>query len=255
MGNLIAQGLYDPERDTFTGAAHGGVVGFTVGDIFSTLGSMLTGSGRRGRRAAGIEEGRPPEEESILGETPGTEQIPEIPAGPAQRPAGPEMPPGGTQKPPPGPETPPALPGAGPAPSLFIRLDIGQPSGTPIPPARSAVPGAPYEGPSAREIDDEATKTKPEPTPGEAGADNFPQGHFKWNGLDLSIETAKGGVRRDTKPGAPQPWAVEDFPAHYGKIKGTKGAAGVHLDFYLGDHARGRRPRRRRGVEAYPPRR
>ena len=61
------------------------MVGFTVGDIFSTLGSMLTGSGRRGRRAAGIEEGGPPEEESILGETPGTEQIPETPAGPAQR--------------------------------------------------------------------------------------------------------------------------------------------------------------------------
>ena len=115
-----------------------------------------------------------------------------------------------------------------------------------------AVPGAPYEGPSAQEIDDEATKTKPEPMPGEAGADNFPQGHFKWNGLDLSIETAKGGVRRDTKPGAPPPWEVEDFPAHYDKIKG---AAGEHLDFYLGDHARGRRPRRRCGVEAHPPRR
>ena len=50
MGNLIAQELYDPERDTFTGAAKGAAVGFTVGDIFSTLGSMLTGSGRRGRR-------------------------------------------------------------------------------------------------------------------------------------------------------------------------------------------------------------
>ena len=59
MGNLIAQGIYNPERDTFTGTAHGAAVGITVGDIFSTLGSMIAGGGRRGRRDAGFEEARP----------------------------------------------------------------------------------------------------------------------------------------------------------------------------------------------------
>ncbi len=59
MGNPIAQELYDPERDTFTGAAKGAAVGFTVGDIFSTLGSMIAGGGQRGRRGAASRRCRP----------------------------------------------------------------------------------------------------------------------------------------------------------------------------------------------------
>ena len=123
-----------------------------------------------------------------------------------------------------------------------------------IPAVPNIMPRFDYDCPTVEEIDEQAAETEPEPTPDQTDADNYPQGHVKWNGLDLSIETAKGGVRRDTKNDPPA-WEVEDFPAHYGKIKGTKGAAGEHLDFYLGDHARGRRPRRRCGVEAHPPRR
>ena len=38
--------------------AHGAAVGFMVGNIFSTLGSMIAGGGRRGRRA--VRPGGPP---------------------------------------------------------------------------------------------------------------------------------------------------------------------------------------------------
>ncbi len=107
MGNPIAQELYDPERDTFTGAAKGAAVGFTVGDIFSTLGSMIAGGGQRGRRGAGLEE-VPPEE-------------------PRSGPAGGEMPPEGAPQPPPDPETPPTRPGAPQAPSPFTARAFHSP--------------------------------------------------------------------------------------------------------------------------------
>ena len=56
-------------------------------------------------------------------------------------------------------------------------------------------------------------------------------GHITWQGLEISIETAKGG----TRTAADGSWSVEDFPAHYGRIKGTEGADKDHVDVYVGD--------------------
>ena len=77
---------------------------------------------------------------------------------------------------------------------------------------------------------DRAAAHVSEPTPGQAESDNYRQGHMKWQGFDLAIETPAGGTRTDSKGR----WQVDDFPAHYGKIKGTRGADGDHLDFYMG---------------------
>jgi hypothetical protein len=70
------------------------------------------------------------------------------------------------------------------------------------------------------------------PTPGQKDAENYRMGHLDWQGLDISIETPKGGTRT-AKDGS---WSVPDFPASYGRFKGTVGADGDHVDTFIGDH-------------------
>jgi hypothetical protein len=50
--NLIAQGLYDTEREMFQGAAEAGEVGFTVGALFNTLAGMMGVRVRRSKKGA-----------------------------------------------------------------------------------------------------------------------------------------------------------------------------------------------------------
>jgi hypothetical protein len=75
-------------------------------------------------------------------------------------------------------------------------------------------------------------ETNPEPTPGQAEAGNYAKRKVKVHGLDVSIETEAGGVRR-SKPGAAEPWEVT-MPAAYGYIRRTEGADGDQVDVYLG---------------------
>lgn len=75
------------------------------------------------------------------------------------------------------------------------------------------------------------------PTPAQAEADNYKQGHVQiqpW--LNVSIETPRGGTRT-AKDGS---WEVTNFPAHYGKIKGSTGADGDHVDIFIGRNAESR---------------
>lgn len=71
-----------------------------------------------------------------------------------------------------------------------------------------------------------------EPTPAQAEAGNYRKGHLRWQGLDVSVETPRGGTRK----AADGSWEVRDMPAHYGYIRGTEGADGDHVDIYLGEH-------------------
>lgn len=69
-----------------------------------------------------------------------------------------------------------------------------------------------------------------EPTPAQAEAGNYRKAHLRWQGLEVSVETPRGGTRR----AADGSWEVRDMPAHYGYIRGTEGADGDHVDIYLG---------------------
>ena len=89
--------------------------------------------------------------------------------------------------------------------------------------------GAPAVVEDAADVERAAAQAQ-QPTPAQAESDNYKQGHMKWQGFDLAIETPAGGTR--THPQGH--WSVEDYPAHYGKIKGTRGADGDHLDFFMG---------------------
>lgn len=73
----------------------------------------------------------------------------------------------------------------------------------------------------------------PEPTDAQKEAGNYRKGHVRVSGLDVSIENPKGSTRKG-KADAAKPWKVT-MPAHYGYIKGTKGADGDHVDLFIGD--------------------
>lgn len=77
------------------------------------------------------------------------------------------------------------------------------------------------------------TNDRPEPTDAQKSAGNYKLGHARISGMDVSIENPKGSTRR-SKADEPTKWEVK-MPAHYGYIKGTKGADGDHVDLTIGD--------------------
>lgn len=77
-----------------------------------------------------------------------------------------------------------------------------------------------------------------EPTPAQAQAGNFQKGHLKFHGLDMTIETPKGDIRKGPPDENGQPSWQAEMPGHYGYVKGTKGADGDHVDMTLGENAK-----------------
>lgn len=72
------------------------------------------------------------------------------------------------------------------------------------------------------------------PTDRQKEAGNYQMGHHRLkSGFDISIETPRGGTRK-SKEDAPEQWVVPSMPAHYGYVKGIKGADGDHLDLFIG---------------------
>ena len=69
------------------------------------------------------------------------------------------------------------------------------------------------------------------PTRGQRHAGNYQKGHFRWHGLDISIETAKGGTRT-AKDGA---W-TRQLTLPYGYIRRTTGTDGDQVDCFLGPY-------------------
>lgn len=86
----------------------------------------------------------------------------------------------------------------------------------------------------AAPVADAAKQTVKDPTPAQAEAENYKTGKAKWRGLTLSVENEKGSVRSKQTPDGKTAWEVT-MPAHYGRILGTTGADGDHVDFYMGD--------------------
>lgn len=78
---------------------------------------------------------------------------------------------------------------------------------------------------AARDVD-------PAPTEGMKEAGNYRKGHVRVQGLDVSIETARGQERSGTGPDG-ESWSVT-MPAHYGYVRRTEGADGEQVDVYLG---------------------
>lgn len=92
-------------------------------------------------------------------------------------------------------------------------------------------PDRPAPAHDASAMEEAAARVEQAPSPAQQANGNFAKGHVKWNGLDIALETPKGGTRT-AKDGS---WSVEDYPAHYGYVKRTIGKDGDHVDVFMGD--------------------
>ena len=77
------------------------------------------------------------------------------------------------------------------------------------------------------------------PTVAQAKAGNYSKDHVNIFGLNLTIENAKGSIRRGVGPDG-KPWECK-LSANYGYIKGSEGADGDHLDIYLGPYTKSKK--------------
>lgn len=98
--------------------------------------------------------------------------------------------------------------------------------------AGDGTPKKPVTVTTEADIEKVRAQVAPEPTDGQKDALNYKQAHVKLHGLDIAIETPKGGIRRSKKDG-PQ-WESPPMPADYGRIKGSTNSDGEEMDVYIG---------------------
>lgn len=72
---------------------------------------------------------------------------------------------------------------------------------------------------------------RPEPTQAQKEAGNYPKGHTRIAGLDLSIENPEGSTRSGTDPNGKR-WTTT-MAHHYGYVKGTTGNDGDQVDVFV----------------------
>ncbi len=92
---------------------------------------------------------------------------------------------------------------------------------------------APVTVETADDLELVSNEADSEYTPAQGEANNRKLGHAKWNGLDLSIETKAGGVRKGVDKETGKTWETT-MGAAYGYIRGTSGADNMHVDAYVG---------------------
>ncbi len=104
----------------------------------------------------------------------------------------------------------------------------------PLPPGFEIDPdtGIAIAAAQAAEVDAAAAEAAPAPTDAQKEAGNYRKGHVNIQGLDVTIETPRGGERSGISPEG-VPWSVT-MPAHYGYVKRSEAADGEQLDVYVG---------------------
>jgi hypothetical protein len=85
----------------------------------------------------------------------------------------------------------------------------------------------------AREhVNNAASLTERKPSDARVKAGNYRKGKITWHGLRISIENAKGSIRRGVDAKG-KPWSVT-MPASYGYVLRSVGADDDHIDLYMG---------------------
>lgn len=77
-----------------------------------------------------------------------------------------------------------------------------------------------------------ASRAEPEPSDAQKEAGNYRKGHIVIEGIPITIENARGSIRRGIGHGT-KPWAVR-MPCAYGYFKKSEGMDGEHVDTYIG---------------------
>lgn len=81
-----------------------------------------------------------------------------------------------------------------------------------------------------------ASNINTNPSPAQIAAGNYAKDHISLFGLNITIENAKGSIRRGVDSNG-KSWSCK-LPAAYGYIKGSEGADGDHLDVYVGPYTK-----------------
>ena len=110
---------------------------------------------------------------------------------------------------------------------------VEEPAATEQPETSTAPEVEAPQTPLQQSIAEEAAKVNPEPTDAQKEAGNYQKGHIQIDGYDITIETAKGTVRRGTDADG-KPWESE-MHQNYGYIRRTEGTDGDHIDVFLSD--------------------
>lgn len=84
-----------------------------------------------------------------------------------------------------------------------------------------------------KEIDQAGSQADQSPTDAQKEAGNYKKGHVKVQGLDITIENAKGS-KRSGKDADGNAWEVT-LNNHYGYFKRTEGKDGDQVDLFIGD--------------------
>lgn len=113
-------------------------------------------------------------------------------------------------------------------------VDASETAETRDKPEAEAAPATEEAVPTTEEVEEAAAETDPNPTDGQKEAENYKTGKIDWRGRTLSIENAKGS-ERSGKDAEGNEWKVT-MPATYGRILGTTGNDGDHVDFFMGDN-------------------
>lgn len=91
-----------------------------------------------------------------------------------------------------------------------------------------------WDVPARADVAEAAAEVAPQPTDAQKEAGNYKKGHVSIQGLPVTIEIVKGGIRSGTGRDGTA-WQTE-MPAHYGYIKRSKGADDEQVDVYIGDN-------------------
>lgn len=83
-------------------------------------------------------------------------------------------------------------------------------------------------------VHEAAAQTHRKPSDAQIRANNYKHGKFRWHGLVVSIENAKGATRKGVDANG-NPWSCV-MPAAYGYVLKSVGADSDHIDLYMGNN-------------------
>ena len=87
---------------------------------------------------------------------------------------------------------------------------------------------------TAAQVEEARAQVDPDPTEAQKEAGNYRKGHVKIDGLDITIENPKGGIRKGTDKNGKK-WQTE-MANDYGYIRGSQSVDGDHIDIFLSDN-------------------
>ncbi len=238
LQNLIEQG-YHPGQELSEGVAHDALIGAFVGaGAGASVGAAQEIAATQQNRAGAIPPPSPAEPPPPVTAPLAPPRQPVTPPGPGMAPMAHRTPQDERTAPSVEPATRaapqpvPTVPQPQPEPAVGPTQPDGPPIIAAVPPQADGSKVAPIRPETEADIAAIRPRVTPEPSDAQKDAGNYRHAHIKLHGMDIAIETPKGGIRR-SRVDAPEQWEVQ-MPGDYGRIKGTKNTDGEEIDITIG---------------------